>query len=355
MCCRTIYAEVSALLYSSNRFVIRYSEKQSLSPLRDLTPSSLSSLTHLKIILNQTSCHHRDPSWPEDCRGVCDDYRTNDKAPSRSELHDAPLDICETRAKPLINEWKSTVEYLSRHISSRKLELCVVCDVRQDDLETAREVLKTISLFSELRNCHLRLSRHPTPQLQRIAHDMVLKTRGLALSTEVGKTSPTEPHMGSRLLTLPRELRFRILSFTDLITPWKQVGWSRDCNGSGKYLALYQRCGILEGRLFDPLVHYGCEFFNCWPAHNRLSKAGVGCFCQVRHSAASSTCMCWAPPTPLFLVSSSSDPLLLYLLVLLHKQNFSVFFFDLALENTLFSSLLPCTSISVLVEERAIL
>lgn len=171
VCCRTIYAEVSALLYSSNRFVIRYSEKQSLSPLRDLTPSSLSSLTHLKITLNQTSCHHRDPSWAEDSTGVCDDYRTNDKEPSRTELHDAPLDICETRAKPLINKWKSTVEYPSRHISSRNLELCVVCDIRQDDLETAREVLKLMTLFSDLRNCHLRLSRIPTPQIQRIAND----------------------------------------------------------------------------------------------------------------------------------------------------------------------------------------
>lgn len=305
VCCRKIYAEVSALLYSSNRFVIRYSEKQSLSPLRDLTPSSLSSLTHLKITLNQNSCHHKDLSWAEDSRGVCDDYQRNEKEPSRSELHDAPLDICETRARTLLNEWKSTVEYLSRHISSRKLELCVVCDVRQDDLETAREVLKPMSLFSNLRNCHLRLSRIPTPQIQRIAHEMVLKTRGLAVSTEVEETSPSEPPIGSRLLTLPRELRFRILSFTDLITPWKEVEWSTDRSGGGKYIALYPRCGILEGIGCYPHIHYGCQFYNCWPAHNRLSKAGIGCFCRVRHSAASSTCLCWAPPTPLFLVSLS--------------------------------------------------
>jgi hypothetical protein len=46
VCCRTIYAEVSALLYSSNKFIMRYWEKQSLSPLCALIPSSLSSLTH---------------------------------------------------------------------------------------------------------------------------------------------------------------------------------------------------------------------------------------------------------------------------------------------------------------------
>lgn len=307
VCCRTIYAEVSALLYSSNRFVIRYWEKQSLSPLRNLTTSSLSSLSHLKIILNQTSCHHRDPTWFEDSRGVCDDRRHN-KEILRSGLHDAPLDIHEARAKALLNEWESAVGHLSRHISPQKLELCVVCDVRQDDLEAAGEVLKPISLFSGLRNCHLRLSRNPTPQLQRAAHDTVLKARGLALSIEVEKTSPARPRIGNHLLTLPRELRFRILSYTDLITPWKEVEWSRDCDDGGKYQALYQRCGILEGLRCDPRLHYGCQFFNCWPAHNRLSKAGIGCFCQVRHSAASSTCICWAPPTPLFLVSSSQKP-----------------------------------------------
>ncbi|KAH8759341.1 hypothetical protein F5883DRAFT_681809, partial [Diaporthe sp. PMI_573] len=226
-----------------------------------------------------------------------------------------PLEFREARAKALLNEWRSAAEHLSRHISSQKLELCLVCDIRQDDLEAAREALKPISLFPELRNCHIRLSRNPTPQLQREAHNVVLKARrilspqssgrvsGLAPSNRVEKTSQTEPRIGSHLLTLPRELRFRILSYADLITPWKEVEWSRDCNDGGKYLALYPRCGVLEGRFCNPRLHYGCQFFNCWPARNRLVKAGIGCFCQVRHSAASSTCMYWAPPTPLFLIS----------------------------------------------------
>jgi hypothetical protein len=302
VCCRTIYAEVSALLYSSNRFVIRYWEKQSLSPLRALTPSSLSSLTNLKIVLNQASCHFRDFRYAEDPQGVC----CVDKNTSRPELHDAPLDLREARAKPLVDEWKSAAEHLARHISPHKLELCVVCDVRQDDLESATKVLEPLSLFSELHNCHIRLSRNPSPQLQRIAHDMVLKSRGLLLPDELEKTSQTKPRIGSHLLALPRELRLYILSYTDLITPWKEVEWSRDCNGDGKYIALYPRCRAVEGLHCDSHLHYGCRFFNCWPAHSLLSKAGIGCFCQVRHSAASSTCICWAPPIALFLVSCSS-------------------------------------------------
>lgn len=327
VCCRTIYAEASALLYSSNRFIIRYWEKQSLSPLRKLTPSSLSSLTHLKIVLNQSSCHHRNPSWFEDCDRVCDDKRgpkkdsdreNESKAVLGSGLHDAPLDIRESGAKALLAEWHSVVEHFSRHSSPQNLELCVVCDVRQDDLESAREAVEPISLFPELRNCHIRLSRNPTPQLQRMAHDAALKARrilclpcpgnipGRASSTAAGEMSESSLQAGSRLLTLPRELRFRILSYTDLITPWKEVEWSRHQN----YVALYPMCGISRGDVScDPHLHHGCQFFNCWAAGNPHSKAGIGCFCQVRHSAASSTCMCWAPPTALFLVSISQKHL----------------------------------------------
>jgi hypothetical protein len=173
----------------------------------------------------------------------------------------------------------------------------------------ATEILKPLSLFSDLRNCHIRPSRTPSPQLQQMAHNMVLKTRGLALPNGAEKTSITGAPMGSRLLTLPRQLRFRILSYTDLITPWKQVEWSRDCNHNGKYLAFYPSCGVLDGLRCESRIHHGCQFLNCWPAHNQLSKAGIGCFCRVRHSAASSTCVCWTPPTALFLVSRSQKVL----------------------------------------------
>lgn len=308
VCCRTIYAEVSALLYSSNRFVIRYWDKQSLSPLRALTPSSLSSLTHLKVVLNQVSCHFRDFNYDEDHRGVCcvdRDVSFPELHILRPELHDAPLDLHEAKSKALLDEWKSAAEHISRHVSTGRLELCLVCDMCPDDLEGAAKVLEPLSLFSELRNCHIRLSRYPSPQLQRMAHDMSLNSRGLLPPDELEGTSQTKPCIGSRLLALPRELRLHILSYTDLITPWKEVEWSRDYNDDGKYLVFYPGCGRLEGLPCAAHMHHGCQFRNCWPAYNRLSKAGIGCFCQFRHSASSSTCMCWAPPTALFLVSWS--------------------------------------------------
>lgn len=303
VCCRTIYAEVSDLLYSSNRFVIRYWEKQSLSPLRALTPSSLSSLTHLKIVLNQASCHCRDFTRAEDHQGQCCVARNLSHPEYHERLHDAPLDLNEAKSKALLDEWKSAAEHISRHISTQRLELCVVCDMCPDDLEGAAKMLEPLRFFSDLRNCHIRLSRDPSPQLQRMAHDMVLKSRGLLLPDEPDGTSQTEPRGVSRLLALPRELRLHILSYTDLITPWKQVEWSRECNDDGKYLIFHTACEFPDKWRCDPRRHQGCQFSECWPAHSRLSKVGIGCFCQVRHSASSSTCMCWAPPTALFLVS----------------------------------------------------
>ncbi len=63
--CRAIYSEAAALLYSANRFALYYSadDPDSLRPLAALTTPSLLSLSHLKIVLNEASCHQmsRDP------------------------------------------------------------------------------------------------------------------------------------------------------------------------------------------------------------------------------------------------------------------------------------------------------
>lgn len=55
--CRTIYEEASRVLYSTNRFVIRYSDRGSLCRLRNLSIASIKAISHLKIILAETSCH----------------------------------------------------------------------------------------------------------------------------------------------------------------------------------------------------------------------------------------------------------------------------------------------------------
>lgn len=327
--CRTIYAEASTLLYRHNRFIIRYWEKQSLAPLRNLTPSSISNLTYLKIVLNQASCHHRGPKvWHEDSMDICDDERVRNIGDGDGDHRvfdpkscNAPLEVNQQIAKALYAEWHSTVEYLSSYISPESLELSVVCDVHHDDVEAAMRAVQPMGLLPALRNCHVRLSRKFTPQLYQIAQDTVLQARRISKpplqaslpGSLLGATALVQPEKAplselqveSRLLALPRELRFRILEYTDLITPWKEVNWSRYPSNGAKYMALHSVCLNTEGLPCRPSMHHGCRFFTCWAATEQQQRSTVGCFCRARHSAASSTCICWTPPSTLFLVSDS--------------------------------------------------
>ena len=275
--CRTIYTEASALLYGRKKFIIRYWERQSLASLRNLTPLSVSKLTYLKIVLNQTSCHYKGPKvWHEDCMGVCDDKRVLNEGDGNKdhrafdpELCKAPLESGQPEAKALLAEWHSTMEYLSSHISPESLDLRIVCDVHHGDVEAALSVAEPMSLLPALRNCHVRLSRVFTPQLYQIAQNTVLQARGISKSphppsissgTALVQTKKASSCSESRLLALPRELRFRILKYTDLITPWKEVNWSRYPSNGGKYTALRPGCSDTEGIPCPPTCTMAAAF-----------------------------------------------------------------------------------------------
>lgn len=311
--CCTIYAEASDILYSANRFKIRYWDKRSLEPLRNLTPRSLSNLTYLKIILNETCCHGRAESEAYDgyYRATRDHKEIATQGESQDFLdgHNEPLRGFEPPVKALIMDWDSTVNYLSSGIGSKKLELCVVCDVDAEDIDIARRVVEPLSRLPQLKDCHLRLSRTSTPELNSLTRHTALQLRGLcwpqqkeipASQPHHESSQPThhDTYTGSRLLSLPIELRFRILEYTDLITPWKEVTWSREHQ---VFLGVKAFCAPLDYRGEDcpPHVHHGCQFVDCWET---LPGPCIGCFCRVEHSAFSSTCMCWTPPQYLFLV-----------------------------------------------------
>ncbi|KAK4233467.1 hypothetical protein C8A03DRAFT_19470, partial [Achaetomium macrosporum] len=62
-------------------------------------------------------------------------------------------------------------------------------------------------------------------------------------------------------------------------------------------------CTNPEGEC-PPDIHHGCRRIHC---NDYVDMPGVserlpGCFCRRRHTAFTSTCHCWAPPTNLFLV-----------------------------------------------------
>jgi hypothetical protein len=99
------------------------------------------------------------------------------------------------------------------------------------------------------------------------------------------------------LATLPRELRVRVLEYTDLVTPRRQVIWSRQDRAYVVYHCKGDEYGPPEERHSD-------QFSECWLDRTIDGGAqGNGCFCRRRHAAFSVTCKCWAPPGPvLFLV-----------------------------------------------------
>lgn len=303
--CRRIYDEVSEVLYSTNYFDIKCEGAGSLQQIRNLSDRSLSLLTELKIVLNEESCHH------ESCDRCCDEYEyRHPEGCCAQRWHDQALRPSEYSANNLLGDWRLAAAYIWRRVEPRKLNLSFVCDFDLQDPRTftaARLATAPLMNLSPLRGCHIRLCRTRQNELEQIAQNSVLRACGI-----VGQEQPTvnsknaTVDSGSMLMRLPRELRFRILEYTDLITPWKEIEWQQQHK---RYLGGHRWCG--DSQLECGLGgHYACQFKRCWTGfmprvdwpRPEDPRPRVGCFCRVRHAAFSFNCRCWAPPTDLFLV-----------------------------------------------------
>lgn len=160
--------------------------------------------------------------------------------------------------------------------------------------------VELISLLPALRNCHVRLSRRFKPQLYQILQSTALHARRMSkypsqasiscatrlLRPLASKASGHEVQMERRLFALPRELRFRILDFSDLIIPRKEVNWSRYPSNK----VFHPDCLDTQGMSCRPTTRHGCRFFNSWAATKRQRPSNVGV-------------LLWMPPSALFLVS----------------------------------------------------
>ncbi|EAQ89009.1 predicted protein [Chaetomium globosum CBS 148.51] len=168
----------------------------------------------------------------------------------------------------------------------------LVCDLDPQNghaLDVAGSVTAPLcDLFRPLRNRHVRLAKRPDSRLQEAARDAVMQARGIAAPY----LKPSSTPAATSLMDLPRELRLQNLEYTDLIVPWREVTWSRQDLG---YVAFATENSPRWGD-----VTCTPSLFNCW----RIKGDGqsIGCFCRRYHSASSSACRCWLPPTPLFLV-----------------------------------------------------
>ncbi|KAH6629953.1 hypothetical protein B0J18DRAFT_419768 [Chaetomium sp. MPI-SDFR-AT-0129] len=316
--CRTLYAEISALLYSfysSNRFLLdcRPPHYSLLAPLRAITPPAVRHLTHLKVVLNQASCHNGVHNRDGGC---C--WGLSSRTPRCVERgawyeHDLPLDATNAVAiTALSNEWSATAAYLASQLATNpgRLELALVCDVQAGDVDTAkRVVLSALELLLPLlKDCHVRLCHQPDPVLQRLVLESVSRV-GRQRQQQTLDNSTSHRYQSKRsLLTLPPEIRLRILEYTDLVAPYCELYWSRNTRRltfhRAQYLSDYHWHGSCP-----PALHHGCRFLQC--SEQGRSEQTAGCFCRIRHAAASSSsssfpsylCRCWGgPPTALFLV-----------------------------------------------------
>ncbi|KAK0670251.1 hypothetical protein QBC41DRAFT_318422 [Cercophora samala] len=309
--CRVIYQEAAVLLYSANSFII-YLEDD-FDRLLALTTTATSSLTHLKIIVNQNSCHHKYTSRIN-CRvedsGLYShhepppDHCDEDVLQSANKLpHGRLLTSSDTCAESLLVRWRLVVHHLSASIVPGRLTLSVVCDVAPGDIEAGRLVLAPITTMPRLHDCHVRLSWRPDAKLQQLAREAIEQVRRIAAPKSSAPSASSSP-----LLRLPRELRLRILAYTNLVTPIREVSWdgrTYKADGSSNRYHVWHRAGFDSDTLGSCRSdhHYGCQFKSCWARGS--ADRYVGCFCSVRHAAISSTCHCWSPPTPLFLVCRS--------------------------------------------------
>ncbi|KAK4156196.1 hypothetical protein C8A00DRAFT_12854 [Chaetomidium leptoderma] len=321
--CRAIYTEAAALLYSANQFILYYSEPRedpghptSLRPLHTLhalTASSLLSLSNLKIVLNEAACHQLILG---DCALICCLHgRKNSNASGlpwckkkHGGVHQLPLlspasagdddDDKLAAAHAVLREWHSAAARLLPHVTPGRLVLSLVCDIDPEHpraIDIANSAVAPIRRLlppSYLRECHIRLAKTTDSQLQQLAQDTVSHACGIPTPTSKPPSSTT-----TTLTTLPRELRIRILEYTDLITPRRQVIWTRQDRA---YIVYHFQCEPHD----PPDERHSNQFSDCW--RDRSFDGGPpsnGCFCRRRHAAFSPTCKCWAPPGPaLFLV-----------------------------------------------------
>lgn len=304
--CRTVYDEVSQLLYSSNRFVVKSENANGLRPLRMLNGASVAALTELKIVLNEVSCNDSR------CIGCCNDHIGISEGPPCPSIcmeghvgwHDQALRPSHHSGNKVLEDWSSTSACIWSWVCSTKLNISLVCDFDPEDPRTpwdARLAVAPLVNLSPLRGCHIRLCKTPHHELEQIARKSVFQARAIADPEEpVCTLRNAAAGSGSMLMSLPRELRFRILEYTDLITPWKEVRWSREHRG---YLPSLVHCNYQD---CPAKLHHGCQFRRCWTGFVSPEfgdpRPQVGCFCRIRHAAFSFNCRCWSPPTDLFLV-----------------------------------------------------
>ncbi|KAI0010803.1 hypothetical protein F4779DRAFT_576168 [Xylariaceae sp. FL0662B] len=263
--CKSINTEVITLICSQNTLVVVHEHVHyGLEFLRRLNPQQCSALTDLFIQL-----HLEAPV-------LNDDY-------NESQLSSPPGHPHQT----LIAFWQVVARHILSCTTPQTLNLRLFCDTGVSD--TTFAILQPLRDFpGVLRDCEIQLYHQKgNTQARAIAWETSARARGL---------NPDLRSRPFRFFDLPAEIRRRILEYSDLVTPYKEVYWS--ANRGFRIATALTRC---RGDDCDAHLHQGCRFLSCAPSDSFMT----GYICSQRRSGYSSRCHCWGAPRALLLASRS--------------------------------------------------
>ena len=259
--CRLIHDESMPVFYEKNKFKLLGRCPADLRLFLRLAPRAVASLTSLLIRLNCYPCvlGHDDMDTKGQCL-FCG---------SREYYSDQLLTDAEPMDRKMLDQWRRVCSYLAQSIQPGRLSLTLICDTEYE--AAAKAVVEPLLTLPRLKKCTIRLGRQRNSALEDIARQ--------ACSQAMGHSTQTIPF---RFFDLPRELRLRILEFTDLGVKHKD-----------------ESICIVNGKRINKVSQRNQHRTCCW----RCNDTRDNCCCPTVYAATSIDCVCRLVPLELFSVN----------------------------------------------------
>jgi len=277
--------EAISILVGRNKFILRAHTGPDLTLLQTMNLRALAAMTSLLVRLNCWPCPrgHNDGDPPERstrCR-TCDTPKA---------LSDPVLNEASHEGQDLIQRWRIICKRLSSVIAPGQLRFTFICDVIS--LKTAEQVVEPLLTLPRLQQCTIRLGRERNNEIRALAERVSFQATGTFV-----------PRSGFPFERLPRELRWRILSFTHLTAP-------------GTYHSDWDIFRIKGGK-FSGRGFYSNPTTCCW----KCTDTFADCCCPKSYASYSASCVCRMLPFALFSVSKQ-----------MYEDAFQVFYLNVFFE-----------------------